>query len=67
MASVSLGDVPAAENTTIPQWAGPNPTVIHVQLIPYTSLAAPLTAFITILGKAMAQLLCSSQGAWIHY
>ena len=51
MASVSLWNVPAAKNTTIPQWAGPNPTVIHVHLIPYTSLAAPLAAFITISGK----------------
>ena len=42
MASVSLGNVPAAENITIPQWAGPDPTVIHATHPPTPAWLFPL-------------------------
>jgi len=44
MASVSLRNVPTGENAAIPQCTGPDPTVVHFQVILYFSLAASLLA-----------------------
>ena len=47
MASVSL-----RENTAIPQYTGPDLTIVHVQAILYPSLAASLlVVFFAMLGK----------------
>ena len=52
MANVSLGHIPTGLAATFPQWTGPDPEVIRVQAILYTSLAATLlAAFIAMLGK----------------
>jgi len=52
VASVSLGNIPTGADATFPQWAGPDPTIVHVQAILYSSLAASLiSAFIAMLGK----------------
>ena len=51
-ASVSLGNTPTGEDAAIPQWTGPDPTVVHVEAILYSSLAASLlAAFVAMLGK----------------
>ena len=52
MANISLGHPPADLNSVLPQWNGPDPTIVHVQSILYSSLAASLlSAFIAMLGK----------------
>ena len=52
VASASLGKVPTGADATFPQWDGPDPTVVHVQAILYSSLAASLlSAFVAMLGK----------------
>ena len=52
IASASLGNVPTGADAAFPQWNGPDPTVVHVQSILYSSLAASLlAAFIAMLGK----------------
>lgn len=52
LANISLGHAPADLNSALPQWTGPDPTIIHVQAILYSSLAASLlSAFIAMLGK----------------
>jgi len=52
MTSVSLGNPPTGENAAIPEWTDPDPTVIHVRAILYSSLAASLlAAFVAVLGK----------------
>jgi hypothetical protein len=52
IARASLGNVPTGADATFPQWTGPDPTIVHVQAILYTSLAASLlAAFIAMLGK----------------
>ena len=52
VANASLGNAPTSANTTLPTWDGPDPTVVHVQSILYSSLAASLlSVFIAILGK----------------
>jgi len=49
IANSSLGNTQTA---TFPQWNGPNPTVVHVQTILYSSLSASLLAtFLAMLGK----------------
>ena len=51
-ANVSLGHPPADLNSVLPQWTGPDPTIIHVEAIRYASLAASLlAAFMAMLGK----------------
>jgi len=52
VANASLGNVPTDANATLPEWDGPDPTVVHVQSILYSSLAASLlSAFVAMLGK----------------
>jgi hypothetical protein len=52
IANTSLGHPPADLNAALPQWSGPNPTIVHVQSILYSSLAASLlAAFVAMLGK----------------
>ena len=52
IARASLGNVPTGADAAFPQWNGPDPTVVHIQAILYTSLAASLlAAFIAMLGK----------------
>jgi len=52
IANASLGNVPTAADAPFPRWDGPEPTVVHVQSILYSSLAASLlAAFIAMLGK----------------
>jgi hypothetical protein len=52
IANVSLGNVPTGDDAAFPQWNGPDPTIVHVQAILYSSLAASLlAALIAILGK----------------
>ena len=49
IANASLGNTPTG---ALPQWNGPDPTVVHVQAILYSSLASSiLAAFIATLGK----------------
>jgi len=52
IANASLGNVPTAADAAFPEWDGPKPTIVHVQAILYSSLAASLlAAFIAVLGK----------------
>ena len=52
IASASLGNAPTGADAAFPQWAGPDPTIVHVQVILYSSLATSiLAAFIAMLGK----------------
>ena len=52
IANTSLGHPPVDLNSVLPQFPGPDPTIIHVQAILYSSLAASLlAAFIAMLGK----------------
>ena len=52
IASTSLGNVPTGIDAAFPQWTGPDPAIVHVQAILYSSLAASLlAAFIAMLGK----------------
>ena len=52
IANASLGRIPTGPDAAFPQWNGPDPTIVHVQTVLYTSLAASLlAAFIAMLGK----------------
>ena len=52
IASASLGNIPTGADAAFPQWTGPDPTIVHVQAILYSSLAASLlSAFLAMLGK----------------
>ena len=52
IASTSLGKVPTGADAAFPQWTGPDPAIVHVQAILYSSLSASLlAAFIAMLGK----------------
>lgn len=52
IANVSLGHTPTGSEAAFPQWAGPDPAIVHIQAILYSSLAASLlSAFIAMLGK----------------
>jgi len=52
VASASLGNIPTGADAAFPQWTGPDPTIVHVQAILYSSLAASLlSAFLAMLGK----------------
>ena len=52
IANATLGHPTADLNSALPQWPGPNPVIVRVQSILYSSLAASLlSAFIAMLGK----------------
>jgi len=52
VASAALGNTPTGPDATFPQWGGPNPSIVHIQVILYSSLwASLLAAFIAMLGK----------------
>ncbi|KAF9784000.1 hypothetical protein BJ322DRAFT_1007600, partial [Thelephora terrestris] len=52
IAHASLGEVSVGPNAAFPQWTGPDPTIVHVQAILYSSLSASLlAAFIAVLAK----------------
>ena len=52
VASVSLGNVPTGADAAFPQWNGPDPIIVNVKVILYSSLAASvLAAFIAMSGK----------------
>ena len=44
VASVSLGNIPTGTDATFPQWTGPDPTIVLVQPILYSSLAGWICA-----------------------
>ena len=52
VASAALGKVPTGPDATLPEWNGPDGTIIHVQAILYSSLSTSLlAAFVAMLGK----------------
>ena len=52
LANISLGHPPADLNSVLPQWNGPDPTIVRVEAVLYASLAASLlAAFVAMLGK----------------
>ena len=52
LANISLGHPPADLNSVLPQWAGPDPAIAHIEAILYASLAASLlAALIAMMGK----------------
>jgi hypothetical protein len=52
VASAALGNIPTGAAAVLPEWDGPDPTIVHVQAILYSSLAASLfAAFLAMLGK----------------
>ena len=52
IASTSLGNTPTGDAAKFPVWNGPDSTIVHVQAILYSSLAASLlSALVAMLGK----------------
>jgi len=52
MASAALGNVPTGADAALPEWEGPDSTIVHVQAILYASLSTTLlAAFVAMLGK----------------
>jgi len=52
VASAALGNVPTGADAALPEWKGPDSTVVHVQAILYASLSTTLlAAFVAMLGK----------------
>ena len=52
VASAALGNIPTGPDAALPEWKGPDSTIIHVQAILYSSLSASLlAAFVAMLGK----------------
>ena len=52
IASASLGNIPTGSAAVFPQWNGPDPVIVHVESVLYSSLGASLlVAFIAMLGK----------------
>ena len=52
IASASLGNIPTGSAAAFPQWHGPDPAVVHVQCILYSSLGVSLlAAFIATLSR----------------
>ena len=52
IARTSLGGAPTGPDAAFPQWTGPDPTIVHVQTILYSSLSASLfAAFVAVLAK----------------
>ena len=52
VASAALGNVSTGADAALPEWNGPDGTIVRVQAILYSSLSTALiAAFVTILGK----------------
>ena len=52
VASAALGNVPTGTDAALPEWSGPDSTIVHVQAVLYSSLSASLlAAFVAMLGK----------------
>ena len=52
VASAAIGNIPAGANATVPEWNGPDITIVHTQAVLYSSLLTSLlAAFVAILGK----------------
>ena len=52
VASTALGNIPTGADTALPEWKGPESTIVHVQAILYASLSTTLlAAFVAMLGK----------------
>jgi len=52
VASAALGNVPTGADAALPEWKGPDSTIVHVQAILYASLSTTLlAAFVAMLGK----------------
>ena len=52
IARTSLGEVPTGPDAAFPRWTGPDPAIVHVQTILYSSLSASLfAAFVAVLAK----------------
>ena len=52
VASAALGNIPTGADATLPEWNGPDSTIVHAQVILYSSLLTSLlAAFVAILGK----------------
>jgi len=52
IAGATLGITPTGANATLPEWSGPDSTIIHIQTILYSSLSTSLlAAFVAMLGK----------------
>jgi len=52
IASASLGNISTGNDAAFPQWNGPDSTIVHVQVILYSTLATALLAmFVAMLGK----------------
>ena len=52
VASVALGNIPTGLDAAFPQWNGPDPSIVRIQAILYSSLSTSLfAALIGILGK----------------
>ena len=52
VASVALGNTPTGADAALPEWSGPDSTIVHTQSILYSSLSASLlAALIAMLGK----------------
>ncbi|KAF9785313.1 hypothetical protein BJ322DRAFT_1062597 [Thelephora terrestris] len=52
IADANLGTITPGQHPTLPQWTGPDPTLVRVQSILFSSLAASLlSAFVALLGK----------------
>ena len=52
VAGAALGNTPTGADAALPEWKGPDSTVVHVLAVLYSSLAASLlAAFFAMLGK----------------
>ena len=51
VASVALGNIPTGPDVAFPQWNGPDPSIVRIQAILYSSLSSLFAALIGILGK----------------
>ena len=52
VASAALGNTPTGADAALPEWNGPDATIVHVQTVLYSSLLTSLlAAFIAMLGK----------------
>ena len=52
VASAALGNTPTGVDAALPEWNGPDGTIVHVQAILYSSLSTSLlAAFVAMLGK----------------
>ena len=52
IASATLGNIPTGANVVLPEWNGPDSTIVHAQAVLYSSLLTSLlAAFVAMLGK----------------